>query len=119
MDGNQPRQGQFKDETYHVRTKRTLSCRENRAIMTTYGKSLKHDGWKDDRTVISVCDKLMRSYGGWATVSKFEDRLLEGKMVDPNGNEQNVPSILDNPCTSRTILHEVLFALPPCLINIH
>jgi hypothetical protein len=106
------RDAQFKDELYHMRTsKDTPGCRKMIAgkpsvIMRTYGVSVSTDGWKEGRTVVSVCDKLQRSFGNWATVSKFDTSLLAGTLVDPDGNSQQVPSILDNPCTSRTILHE-------------
>lgn len=62
-------------------------------------------GWKKPRTVISLCDRLERSFTNWATTSMFSDRVLSGTMVDPE--DDRVPqSILLNPCTSRTILHE-------------
>jgi hypothetical protein len=97
------------DPVYHMRAEKALSCKKGSVIMTTYRKFLPDtQGWHQPRTVISVCDKLSRSYKGWATVSKFEDRLLAGEMVPPDGgNSVKIPSILDNPCTSRTILHEV------------
>lgn len=101
------------DPVYHMRAEKALSCRKNpplgSVIMTTYRNFLPNtQGWQQPRTVISVCNKLSRSYGGWSTVSKFEDRLLAGEMVPPDGGDPiKIPSILDNPCTSHTILHEV------------
>jgi hypothetical protein len=111
------------DTVYHMRAEKALSCRKGTAIMTTYRNFLPNiQGWQGPRTVISVCDKLSRSYKGWATVSKFEDKLLAGEMVPPDGGDPiKVPSILDNPCTSRTILHEVCsisFDLPNSVLTI-
>jgi hypothetical protein len=99
---------QWKDEKYHMRAKKEFpSCvRDPPAIASTYRNSVERQGWQNKRTVVSLCKRISRSYGNWATVSKFEDKLFDGKLKDPKGKEQDVPSWLNNPCTSRTILHE-------------
>jgi hypothetical protein len=112
MDGDVQRgeggNKQWKDEKYHMRVAKEFpSCVRNPpALASTYGRFVRTQGWKDKRTVISLCERLSRSYGNWGTVSKFEDRLFDKILKDPQGKDQNVPSWLDNPCTSRTILHE-------------
>lgn len=106
----------YNDNTYHMRTtKTTPGCKkesrgQRTVIANSYRQPLSESDeakeFKPGRTVISVCNKLSRSFGGWSTVSKFDSRLLSKKMLDPDGKMQDVPSILDNPCTSRTLLHE-------------
>ncbi|KAK0389088.1 hypothetical protein NLU13_2664 [Sarocladium strictum] len=107
----------YNDEVYYMRTeKEEPGCRrlnqagEPRALANTYRNPLEGSEeskqFKAGRTVVSICDKLLRSYPNWGTASKLAMSLLSKQMLDPQGGMKDVLSILGSPCTSPIILHE-------------
>ncbi|KAJ4350341.1 uncharacterized protein N0V89_008962 [Didymosphaeria variabile] len=114
------RKNQWKNTKYHMRyTGGSVSClREDPALQHTndnyvpaVGKDDKEhedwmdEGWQEPRALITVCDRMKKSYTRFANLQKYEAKLLT-KQADNSGNEVQL-KIVNAPLTSRTLLHEM------------